>query len=111
MNTDQHDAAGDAEFKQSPLASGAVFLAASGRYHDALAAFDHDTKTEGEKNRLLIVQALTLDRIGLFSEALACCEEVIAHEPRNPDAWFVRGLTLYYLVRTPAAIQCLDRAV
>src|SRR5512136_3125004 len=86
-------------------------LASQARYNEALALIDQSLEENGLDPELLVQKALTLDRIGFFSASIACCEQAIALEPRNCNAWFVRGLTLYYLARNTDAMICLDQAV
>ncbi|HNL85634.1 MAG TPA: hypothetical protein PKH71_00610, partial [Methanoregulaceae archaeon] len=69
------------------IVSEAAGLADEGRYQEALPLFDKVPETGFSRPEMLVKRALTLGRIGLFSEAIRCCEKAICRAPRFSDAW------------------------
>ncbi len=93
------------------IVSEAAGPAAEGRYQEVLTLFDKVPETGFSCPEVIIKRALTLDRIGLFSEAVRCCEKAICRAPPSSYAWFARRFMLYYLFRASLAIDCLDMAL
>ncbi len=53
----------------------------------------------------------SLDNLGRYEEALACCNRALELSPRLPTAWMGKGIALNSLGRPHEAIECLDRAL
>jgi tetratricopeptide (TPR) repeat protein len=60
---------------------------------------------------LLLAKGQTLLNLEHPAEALACCDEVIALEPRNAEAYIKKGAALEKLRREDEAVECYDRAI
>lgn len=60
---------------------------------------------------LLLAKGQTLLNLDHPAEALACCDEVIALEPRNAEAYIKKGAALEKLRREDEAVECYDRAI
>jgi len=60
---------------------------------------------------LLLAKGQTLLKLDHPAEALACCDEVIALEPRNAEAYIKKGAALEKLRREDEAVECYDRAI
>ncbi len=60
---------------------------------------------------LLLAKGQTLLNLDQPAEALACCDEVIALEPRNAEAYIKKGAALEKLRREDEAVECYDRAI
>ncbi len=60
---------------------------------------------------LLLAKTQTLLNLDRPAEALACCDEVIALEPHNAEAYIKKGAALEKLRREDEAVECYDRAI
>jgi len=60
---------------------------------------------------LLLAKGQTLLNLDQPDEALACCDEVIALEPHNAEAYIKKGAALEKLRREDEAVECYDRAI
>ncbi len=60
---------------------------------------------------LLLAKGQTLLHLDQPAEALACCDEVIALEPHNAEAYIKKGAALEKLRREDEAVECYDRAI
>jgi tetratricopeptide (TPR) repeat protein len=60
---------------------------------------------------LLLAKGQTLLNLDQPAEALACCDEVIALEPLNAEAYIKKGSALEKLRREDEAVECYDRAI
>jgi tetratricopeptide (TPR) repeat protein len=60
---------------------------------------------------LLLAKGQTLLNLDQPAEALACCDEVIALEPHNAEAYIKKGAALEKLRREDEAVECYDRAI
>jgi len=60
---------------------------------------------------LLLAKGQTLLNLDQPAAALACCDEVIALEPRNAEAYIKKGAALEKLRREDEAVECYDRAI
>lgn len=58
-----------------------------------------------------IVQLEGLIGAGKFAEALALCDQVLAHSPENAVIWNARGLALRGLGRPAEAVPCLWKSI
>lgn len=76
---------------QAYLDFGKEFLR-SGRYKQALTAFDEAIKTDPGLVRARMGRSLSLTRLGRFGEALAAADEILASEPDSPHAYNAQGV-------------------
>src|SRR5438552_936375 len=60
---------------------------------------------------LLLAKGQTLLNLDQPAEALVCCDEVIALEPRNAEAYVKKGAASEKLRREDEAVECYDRAI
>jgi tetratricopeptide (TPR) repeat protein len=60
---------------------------------------------------LLLAKGQTLLNLDQPAEALACCDEVLALEPHNAEAYIKKGAALEKLRREDEAVECYDRAI
>jgi tetratricopeptide (TPR) repeat protein len=76
---------------QAYLDFGKEFLR-SGRYKQALTAFDEAVKVDPELIRARMGRSLALTRLGRYGEALAAAEEILELEPNSPHAYNAQGV-------------------
>jgi tetratricopeptide (TPR) repeat protein len=76
---------------QAYLDFGKEFLR-SGRYAQALAAFEEGIQNDPESIRALMGKSLALTRVGRYGEALAVTEDMLRLSPNSPHAYNARGV-------------------
>ena len=65
--------------------------------------------TMDPNSRLNIARRFFVD--GEYEEALVASEEALGIEPRNYDAWFIKGAALYQLERYEEALEAFEEAI
>ena len=82
---------------------------ASKRYHQALAEFTERLKNDPGNVALIIGEAFCLEKLGLYSDALAVFKIALAIKPDDHDA-AIRIAMLYTTMGDPeASLDCLSR--
>lgn len=76
---------------QAYLDFGKEFLR-SGRYKQALTAFDEAVKVDPELVRARMGRSLALTRLGRYGEALAAANEILEFDPNSPHAYNAQGV-------------------
>jgi tetratricopeptide (TPR) repeat protein len=76
---------------QAYLDFGKEFLR-SGRYKQALTAFDEAVKADPELVRARMGRSLALTRLGRYGEALAAASEILDSDPNSAHAYNAQGV-------------------
>ncbi|MCX7380493.1 MAG: tetratricopeptide repeat-containing glycosyltransferase family protein [Alphaproteobacteria bacterium] len=93
-----------------------LMLARLGRHEEALEAYARGSAVAGTPGADLLSalqhnRGLSLQKLGRRTEALACFDAVLQHQPRDGAAWSDRGLALRELNRPEEAIASYQRAL
>lgn len=83
-------------------------LVCAGRYAEAVESFDRALECDPHAREVLVALAATVDRLGLFREAVVCCERAIAMDDQYSDAWFIKGLELFRLSEYHQSDACFQ---
>ncbi|MBO3800114.1 MAG: tetratricopeptide repeat protein [Candidatus Brockarchaeota archaeon] len=49
--------------------------------------------------------------MGRFEDAIKYCDEAIKINPKDAEAWSLKGICLYFLHRYEEALKCCEKAV
>jgi len=77
----------------------------------AEASGDEPAATEAARLTLLLGKGQSLLNLDQAEEALACFNEVLALDPRHPEALVKKGAALERLRKADEAIACYDQAI
>ncbi|MDJ0637047.1 MAG: serine/threonine-protein kinase [Xenococcaceae cyanobacterium MO_188.B29] len=82
----------------------------SGRYQDALVAFEQAIRINDSPDAWL-GKGMTLKELGRPQEALAAYDQALRCNPDYPRAWWHRGITLNDLGKHQEALEAYDQAL
>lgn len=88
-----------------------TFLAKTGKYEDAIKAFDRVTWLDPLHIRAWDAKAKAFFRLEKYEEALDCFERALELDRRDERLWFHRGETLLKLNKQKQALNSFDRAL
>jgi len=95
---------------QAYLDFGREFLR-SGRYKQALAAFEEAIKIDGDLVRAQMGKSLALTRLCRFDEALAVCNAIFGLEPDSPHAYSAQGVCYQAMGLATEARRAFEKSV
>lgn len=80
-------------------------------YEEALSSLEQAEALAGlNEPKLCIQKAVLLILLSYYSEAFACCENVLQQDPNHPQAWLFRGVACHRLGRYREAYRSYGRA-
>ena len=80
----------------------------TGRYAEAIEVFERALEGDLTPKRPCCTRG-SVDRLGLFYEAVLCCDHALEVDDRFADAWFVKGLALFKCRSTRMLLGALKR--
>ncbi|WP_395824050.1 tetratricopeptide repeat protein [Collimonas sp.] len=83
----------------------------SGRFDEALLAYEHILSTGYLKPEILLAKTVTLASLTRYQDALHCIEHALAHWTDYAEGWSHRAGILYKLGYFDEALASFDRAV
>ncbi|AMP10821.1 glycosyltransferase 9 family protein [Collimonas arenae] len=83
----------------------------SGRFDEALLAYEHILSTGYVKPEILLAKTVTLASLERYQEALHCIGQALAHWPDYADGWSHQAGILYKLGHFDEALGDFDRAI
>jgi tetratricopeptide (TPR) repeat protein len=75
------------------------------------AAIQQSNNSSEQTHSALIGKGQSLLNLDKADEALACFDEILAHDPKHTDALVKKGTALERLRKLDEAIQCYDQAI
>ncbi len=69
----------------------------TGRYAEAIEMFERALEHDPHGKEVLVALAAAIDRLGLFYEAVLCCDRALEVDNQFADALFVKGVALFKL--------------
>ena len=70
-------------------------LFCTGRYTEAIEVFERALERDPDAREALVALAASVDRLGLFYEAVLCCDRALDVDNQFADAWFIKGVALF----------------
>lgn len=86
-------------------------LACVGRYTGAIEWFDRALECDPTCVEVHVALATAVDRLSLFREAVLSCDHALGIDNQIPDAWFVKGFSLFQLSQYKEAGDCFRTLV
>lgn len=90
----------------------AEVLKKSGKFEEALKAYDKASKIENVKNQrdYWLQEATGFSEIGDYEKALECLEKEIKENQSSFEAWFEKALILYLSKKYSESVECFNKA-
>jgi tetratricopeptide (TPR) repeat protein len=86
-------------------------LELSGRYEEALAAYEQALVLNPDDVTTWVYKGLALAQLGRYEEALTAFDRALVLSPDDADAWYCKGLALDYLGRYEEALTAFERTI
>lgn len=88
-----------------------VVLSNSGRYEEALQAYDKAIELKPDFSSAWLNKGNALGKLGRYEKALQTYDKVIELSPDDSNAWYNKGAVLSNLGRYEEALQAYDKVI
>ncbi len=99
------------EHTAHPVTAESTPVTATGTNGNGSHTLDAEHSQEKDHDAVLLAKAQSLLDLEKGEQALEAINEILLHEPNNPDALVKKGIALEQLRQTEEALRCYDRAI